>query len=257
MGFKKPLRHEGGTSFRRKPFVVFGMFSHDAKRNRLRTTTLRPFGIFPILVCVKTLSEHIRGLCNEKGELSATLSELNDRLKEQSLGIFIILLAFPSALPIPAAGYSTPFGIVLMWIGFLFIRGKRQLQLPKKWLDKRFKLPAKMVAAILKYVVIFEKVVHPNRAAKLCRILNYRWVGVNIVLLAFVMALPIPLTNTIPAGVILWFGLGLLENDGLVLLAAQACSAVLIALYATAAFWVATFGLESLQRILRAVHLMS
>ena len=236
------------------------MFSIDVKHNRLPLyihTTLRPFGIFPILVCVKTLSEHIRGLCNEKGELSATLSELNDRLKEQSLGIFIILLSFPSALPIPAAGYSTPFGIVLMWIGFLFVRGKRQLQLPKKWLDKRFKLPAKIVSAILKYVVIFEKVIHPNRAAKLCRILNYRWVGVNIVLLAFIMALPIPLTNTIPAGVILWFGLGLLENDGLVLLAAQACSVILIALYATAAFWVATFGLESLQRLLRAVHLMS
>ena len=79
----------------------------------------------------------------------------------------------------------------------------------------------------------------------------------NIVLLAFIMALPIPLTNTIPAGVILWFGLGLLENDGLVLLAAQVCSAILIVLYATAAFWVATFGLESLQRLLRAVHLMS
>lgn len=224
---------------------------------RFCITTLRKFRIFPTFERVKTLSEHIRGLCNDEGGLSATLSELNEQLKEQSLGMLIVLLSVPSALPIPAAGYSTPFGLLLMWIGFLLIRGKQQIQLPKRWLHKRFKLSKKIVSFGIKYITFLEKFVHPNRAAYLCRLLNYRWIGINIVILAFIMALPIPLTNTVPAEVILLFGLGLLENDGLVLLTAQVFSAVLIALYATAAFWIATFGLESLQHLLRTLHLMS
>lgn len=222
--------------------------------------------MFPIfrLVCfskkrffetMERLSEQIRHLCNEQGELSTTLSELNHRLQEQSLGIFIILLSFPSALPVPAAGYSTPFGILLMWTGILLMRGKRQLQLPQKWLQKPFKLSAKIIACGIRFITFLEKFVHPNRAVRLCRFMNVRFIGLNIFILALIMAIPIPLTNTIPAGGILLFGLGLLENDGLILFLAQCCSLMLIAIYITAAFWVATFGLESLQYILRTLHL--
>ncbi|MBP5191156.1 MAG: exopolysaccharide biosynthesis protein [Opitutales bacterium] len=206
---------------------------------------------------MERLSEQIRHLCNEQGELSTTLSELNHRLQEQSLGIFIILLSFPSALPIPAAGYSTPFGILLMWTGILLMRGKRQLQLPKKWLQKPLKLSAKMIGCGIRFIAFLEKFIHPNRAASLCRFLNVRFIGLNIFLLALIMAIPIPLTNTIPGGSILLFGLGLLENDGLVLFFAQCLSLVLITIYTAAAFWVATFGLESLQYVLRTLHLWS
>ena len=201
------------------------------------------------------LSKQILSLCNDKGELVTTLSALNDQLKDQSLGVFIILLSFPSALPVPAAGYSTPFGILLLWIGWLFLRGGQQIQLPNKWLNKPFKINAKIVRGGIKLITFLEKFIHPNRAPKLYRLINRRLVGINLMLLALIMALPIPLTNTAPAAIILLFGLGLLENDGWVLAIAQILAFFLIMLYGIATFVICTFGVATLNNILQWVHI--
>lgn len=202
------------------------------------------------------LSKQILSLCNDKGELVTTLSVLNDRLKDQSLGVFIILLSFPSALPIPAAGYSTPFGILLLWIGWLFLRGYQQIQLPKKWLNKSFKINAKIVRGGIKMITFLEKFIHHNRAPKLYRLINRRLIGINLMLLAFIMALPIPLTNTFPAAIILLFGLGLLESDGVMLGIAQCLAIFAIGSYVAAVLIIGIFGLTTLKQILRALHLM-
>ena len=202
------------------------------------------------------LSKQILSLCNDKGELVTTLSALNDQLKDQSLGVFIILLSFPSALPVPAAGYSTPFGILLLWIGWLFLRGGQQIQLPNKWLNKPFKINAKIVRGGIKLITFLEKFIHPNRAPKLYRLINRRLVGINLMLLALIMALPIPLTNTFPAAIILLFGLGLLEADGIILSIAQCLAIFTIGLYVTTVLIAGIFGLTTLKQILRAFHLM-
>lgn len=202
------------------------------------------------------LSEQILDLCNDKGELVTTLSAINNRLKDQSLGVFIILLSFPSALPVPAAGYSTPFGILLLWIGWLFLRGGQQIQLPNKWLNKPFKINAKIVRGGIKLITFLEKFIHPNRAPKLYRLINRRLVGINLMLLALIMALPIPLTNTFPAAIILLFGLGLLESDGIILGIAQCLAVFAIGLYVAAVLITGIFGLTALKQVLRALHLM-
>ena len=189
------------------------------------------------------LSEQILDLCNDKVELVTTLSAINNRLKDQSLGVFIILLSFPSALPVPAAGYSTPFGILLLWIGWLFLRGGQQIQLPNKWLNKPFKINAKIVRGGIKLITFLEKFIHPNRAPKLYRLINRRLVGINLMLLALIMALPIPLTNTFPA-------------DGIILSIAQCLAIFTIGLYVTAVLIAGIFGLTTLKQVLRALHLM-
>ena len=202
------------------------------------------------------LSKQILSLCNDKGELVTTLSALNDQLKDQSLGVFIILLSFPSALPVPAAGYSTPFGILLLWIGWLFLRGDQQIQLPNKWFNKPFKINAKIVRGGIKLITFLEKFIHPNRAPKLYRLINRRLVGINLMLLALIMALPIPLTNTFPAAIILLFSLGLLEADGIILSIAQCLSIFAIGLYVTAVLIAGIFGLTTLKQILHYFHLI-
>lgn len=198
---------------------------------------------------MEKLSTTISNLCNKKGELRISLRNLQSELKQQGLGLWIILLSFPSALPIPAPGYSTPFGIMLAWIGLLLLQKKNQLNLPKKWQKHEIHLPAKAIRLGLKFLTFIEKFVRPARFPKLKKFLNIKIIGLNIFVLSCIMALPIPLTNTAPAGVILLFGIGLLENDGLLLFFSQIGSFILISIYILLIFYIGLFGIESLGKL--------
>ena len=195
------------------------------------------------------LSEQILTLCDTQGSLKTSLGKLQEQLKTQSFGFWIILIALPSALPIPAPGYSTPLGLLLCWMGCLLFLGKKHFQFPKKWEQREFSLSPKLVHYGVKMLQFLEFLTRVERCQKLLWIFNYRIIGLNIMVLAIIMAMPIPLTNTLPAGIILLFGLGLLENDGLLLLCSQIISIVAISLYIFAAFWICTFGLESFQKL--------
>ena len=76
------------------------------------------------------LSEQILTLCDTQGGLKTSLGELQKQLKTQSFGFWIILIALPSALPVPAPGYSTPLGLLLCWIGGVLFKGKTHIQFP-------------------------------------------------------------------------------------------------------------------------------
>ena len=195
------------------------------------------------------LSEQILTLCDAKGCLKTSLGKLQEQLKTQSFGFWIILIALPSALPVPAPGYSTPLGLLLCWMGSLLFCGKKHFQFPAQWEQKEFSLSPKIIRCGIKMLQILEFFTRVERCQKLLWIFNYRIIGLNIMVLALIMALPIPLTNTLPAGIILLFGLGLLENDGLLLLCSQVISIIAVSLYGFAAFWICSFGLESFQKL--------
>lgn len=198
---------------------------------------------------MEKLSTIISNLCNKKGELKISLKDLQAELKQQGLGLWIILLSFPSALPIPAPGYSTPFGIILAWIGILLLRNKNQLNLPAKWQKHEIYLPTKAIRLGLKCLTFIERFVRPARLPKLKKFLNIKIIGLNIFVLACIMALPIPLTNTAPAAVIFLFGMGLLENDGLLLFFSQIGSFILISIYILIIFYIGLFGTEALAKL--------
>lgn len=198
---------------------------------------------------MEKLSTIISNLCNSNGELKITLKTLQEQLKQQGLGLWIILLSLPSALPVPAPGYSTPFGIILAWMGVLLLRGKNQLNLPQKWQNHEIRLPAKAMRLSIKLLTFIEYFVKPARLPRLKKFLNMKVIGLNVFTLACIMALPIPLTNTAPAAVILLFGVGLLENDGLLLFFCQMGAFALISIYILVTFYIGLFGVESLTKL--------
>lgn len=185
------------------------------------------------------------------GALKLTFNQLQDLLQEQGMGIWIILLSFPSALPIPAVGYSTPFGLAIMYLSICFIRGKTQLPIPKKWRNKTFNLSSSITNQAIRFLKIIEHFAHPQRFSTANHFFKRPIVGINILILAFIMALPIPLTNTAPAFLILLFGVGLMEKDGLLLCLCQIAAILMISAYVIAGFWIVTFGLESFRSFIR------
>ena len=77
-----------------------------------------------------TLTEELKQLLqNNTGELS--IGDICSAINDKGFGLLLIILSLPSALPIPAPGYSTPFGIAIALIGIQMLGGGRTIWLPK------------------------------------------------------------------------------------------------------------------------------
>ena len=200
---------------------------------------------------MKKLSTILTEQQQPEGGLKLTFNQLQSILQEQGTGIWIILLSLPSALPIPAVGYSTPFGLALMYLSICFIQGKTKLPIPQKWGEKSLKLSPKVLEQAIRFLKIIEHFAHPQRFSVAHRFFKRPIVGINMLILAFIMALPIPLTNTAPAMLILLFGVGLMEKDGLLLCLCQAAAILMISAYTIVGFWIVVFGLESFHNFIR------
>ncbi|MCL2923958.1 MAG: exopolysaccharide biosynthesis protein [Trichodesmium sp. MAG_R04] len=155
---------------------------------------------------------------NEKHTTKVTLGDIIDLAGERIFGFLLVILSLPSALPIPAPGYSIPFGILLLLLAIQLIVGSQTPWLPQSWLNRSISLDK--VQRILKsgipWLQKIELISRP-RLSYICTSLIGRIViGCAIALMAISMMIPIPGTNTLPAIGIFVTGFGLLDDDGII-----------------------------------------
>ncbi|MGY2766692.1 hypothetical protein ACVWZU_001761 [Thermostichus sp. MS-CIW-26] len=148
------------------------------------------------------------------------LIRIEDILKlagERSFGLFLAVLSFPSALPLPAPGYSTPFGVFIVLLALQLVAGRTTPWLPKWVLQtsverKQFQ---KWAQAGIPWLQRIEKIARP-RWRQLCTTrLGQVWLGTWIGLMGISMIIPVPGTNTLPAMGVFVTAFGLLEEDGI------------------------------------------
>lgn len=150
-----------------------------------------------------------------------TLADVLDLSGERTFGFLFVLLSLPSALPIPAPGYSIPFGIVMFLLAAQLIAGRHRPWFPKSWKNKGFGLSqtqqiVKRGFPWLKRIEVLSK----PRLTPVCTSYPGRVViGLAIALMSLCMMIPIPGTNTLPAIGIFVTGFGLLDDDGFISLA--------------------------------------
>ncbi|MEM8672421.1 MAG: exopolysaccharide biosynthesis protein [Cyanobacteria bacterium P01_G01_bin.67] len=177
-----------------------------------------------------------------------TLSEILTLAGERIFGFLFVILALPSALPVPAPGYSVPFGIAMFFLAIQLIIGRDRPWLPAKIINGSMSLK-KVQGFVKKGIPWLQKIenVTKPRIAYLCtssvgRIL----IGCALALMSISMMIPIPLTNTIPAIGIFVTAFGLLEDDGLICIAGLfVCS-----LGATLTTSILVFGVVAVERVI-------
>jgi hypothetical protein len=148
---------------------------------------------------------------------SSTFGEVVDNLDQHGMALVLILFSLPSALPIPAPGYSTILSVPLLAIALRLLRGKDTVWLPARARAMSFR-PAdfqKMTALMLRLVRFIERFTKPRLSFLVVGTGARMLFGLLILSLACFMAVPIPGTNTLPAGGIFLIGFGMLERDGL------------------------------------------
>jgi hypothetical protein len=167
------------------------------------------------------LTDDVRTFIERTGDRSTSLGELLEALGERGTAVLVILMAAPFVLPIPLPGLSMPFGVAIAILGLRLGFGRTP------WLPRfllRRPIQPSTLAGILRAV---ERVVKPVE-----RLLRPRWsflfgpvmhaaAGVAIAVAALLLFPPFPMPgiNALPSLAVVLLALGLMERDGVSIVA--------------------------------------
>lgn len=166
------------------------------------------------------LSDDLRAILDCAAGNALSLRQIVEVLHGRGFDVLVIILVLPFCQPIPLPGLSTPFGLALMFFGFRI--ALRQRPWLPEWLMRREISYEKLHKIVTMTVVVakrLEKVIHPR-----LRFVKHWWSfnvlnGLTIASSAFILMLPLPIpfSNTFPAWSILLLALGMMEEDGAVI----------------------------------------
>ncbi len=151
----------------------------------------------------------------ETMQVDALLSSLGDR----SLGWCMVLFAIVNLIPMPLGGTMITALPLLLVAGQMAL-GVRELHLPAMLMRReigcrRFQRVVMRLRPLMRPI---ERMVRPRREGVFTP-RNERLIGCAMFAAAFALFLPFPLSGYLPAVSLLVTGFGLVERDGLVVLA--------------------------------------
>jgi len=149
---------------------------------------------------------------------SVSVGELIDQLDLRAHGVLLLVLALPMCIP-NVPGISTIFGVLMLAPALQMVFGSRRLVLPKRVREWRVDCVAlrrtlKVATPTLKRI---EYLIKP-RFSGLTRFPATILVGLQTLLMAIVLILPIPFANWPPGMTVAMTALALLQRDGVLML---------------------------------------
>lgn len=202
----------------------------------------------------RSLSDQLRALLHDEEE-PLTVGRLAERVGDRGFGLLLLVLSLPSALPVPAAGYSVPFGMVLLVLALQMILGRKRPVFPRRLERMAFSrsLADRLLSGAAWIFQRLEWAVRP-RMRWVGRRTGLLFMGILVLLMAILMMIPIPTTNTFPAFVIFLIGVGLTEEDGLFAIGACVVGVLAVALYAVLVWAMIVYGPEVVVTIKETVQ---
>ncbi len=192
------------------------------------------------------LNDFVSGLQTEETTIGAVLDAIADR----GFGLILLILALPAALPLPAPGYATPFGLMMGLLALQMMRGRSTPWFPervrkRKISKSKLAWTVKNAGVPLRFV---EWIIRPRLSGLARNRAFLALVGFIVLLMSISMSMPIPLTNTAPSFVIFVLAAGILEEDGLVLLGGLVLAPVAAGIAGVAVYFAWTHGLDAVEQ---------
>jgi hypothetical protein len=144
-----------------------------------------------------------------------SLGDLLDALGDHGFGLMILVLALFNAIPTPhIPGYSLVFAPGFIVLGVQLAMGRRTPQIPervRRWSVSRAGF-TRFLDRVLPWIERIERWLMP-RPSWLTDVGGGRLIGVAVILLSMVLALPVPFGNVPVAWALIVLALGLMEED--------------------------------------------
>jgi hypothetical protein len=192
----------------------------------------------------KAASQLVDDLATELDGDRITVGDLLKSLEGRGLGLILLILSLPMCVPnIP--GISTLFGLLLLGPSFQMIFGNKTLWMPgfvKRWSFKGNDL-RKALRACGKLLHKLEYLARP-RLIPLTSRPGMLYAGLQTLVMALVLLLPMPGANILPGIAVALTGLGVLQRDGIFMLASTAVAA-------GTCFYVYVFGRYAVEMVVR------
>lgn len=146
------------------------------------------------------------------------LGSLIDALGERTFGLVMLVLALPCAVPF-LYGVPQIVSVPMLFFAAQMLIGRKALWLPEGLRARSFATAdyAGMIARARPWLERLERLARP-RIAVLAQPPFDRLVGLAMLIASLSVAVPLPLTNTVPGIGIAVLALGLIERDGLLIL---------------------------------------
>lgn len=179
-------------------------------------------------------SQQLARILSAPGPDSVTLGDLVKALNERAIGSALMICTLPALIPMPL-GLASVFGIPPALIALQLLLRRDTLWLPRFVSRRRLSRHA-LLAKGGRFIRGIERVEHLARP-------RLRWavrgageatIGFFVLLFALSVAVPLPLSNTIPAIGILVVALALAEEDGALAIAGIAVGVAGLAVTAAA-----------------------
>jgi hypothetical protein len=168
------------------------------------------------------LGEYIAGLDKPK----VSLGDLRDALGDRGFGVLLFVFALPNLIPVNIPLLSLVLGAPLVLLAVQLTYGRHKPWFPH-WLTRQSisrQTFEAVVSRALPYLERAERLLRP-RFTMLVSWTAERLIGLGLLVLTVVLALPIPFGNWLPAFAICIVGLAMVEKDGLAVLAGFAVGA--------------------------------
>ncbi|QCQ97917.1 exopolysaccharide biosynthesis protein [Brevundimonas sp. SGAir0440] len=170
----------------------------------------------------------LRRLADDGGDAGLTLHEIRDRLDERAYGLLILLLSIPCLVP-GLYGVPQVVGLIVILLAGQMLVGREEPWLPRWFLNLRCKgswLKAMADFAETKLGWI-DRLSRP-RLRRFADGPGEKLAAVFMILATVTIVMP--LTNTIPSIALALLSVGLIQRDGLFVLAGCAVTTVWLAL---------------------------
>ncbi|WP_395644849.1 exopolysaccharide biosynthesis protein [Terricaulis sp.] len=181
---------------------------------------------------------------------SVSVGDLVDRLDTRAHGLLLLILALPMCIP-NVPGISTIFGVLMLAPAVQMVFGSRRLILPARvraWrvdgaaLRRTFQVTAPTLKRI-------EYLIKP-RFSRLTRFPVTIIIGLQTLLMAIILILPIPFANWPPGMTVAMTALALLQRDGLLMLITIPAAA----LSAYSVYFGTRVGIAVIQQVIEWIH---
>ena len=190
------------------------------------------------------LTADLARVCAASHAAPLRLSDVLSAADDRGFALVLLLATFPFVLPFPTLGLTAPVGFALALAALGLVLGRPAL-LPASLgaLQIGPAALARVAAVVSRATWVLARVTRPRMAFMLRRVMRIA-LGLSLFTAAVVLGLPIPLplSNFFPAVAIILLAAGVLEGDGLLVLAGHVATLTVCAVVGASCTTVITLG---------------